>query len=150
MGHSLELYAKAALVSPEGIPPMGHDVSGLIAQYDPALGLTAEEVAAGESLFGSDVGNVDLGLWLKHEEAMEVYQSQYFLKQLKYYLTKDGKVIFPARKSLKPINGRYLELVKNLRTSMKYRDNEHDRVLVDLTGRLGFEVNPALQVVGAA
>jgi HEPN domain-containing protein len=150
MGHSLELYAKAALVSPEGIPPTGHDVPSLIAQYDPALGLTTDEVAAGEALFASDVRNVDLGLWLKHEEAMELYQAQYFLKDLKYYLTKEGKIIFPARKSLRPINGKYPELVKSLRVSMKYRDNEHDRVLVDLVGQLRFEVNPALQVVGAS
>ena len=33
---------------------------------------------------------------------------------------------------------------------MKYRNSEYDRALVDLVGRLGFEVNPALQVVGAA
>lgn len=150
MGHSLELYAKAALVSPEGVPPTGHDVPGLIAQFDPALELTTNEVAAGEALFGSAVSNVDLGLWMEHLEAMELYQAQYFLKDLKYYLTKDGKVIFPARISLNPINGRYLELVKKLRASMKYRDSEHDAVLVDLVGRLGFEVNPALQVVGAA
>ncbi len=25
---------------------------------------------------------------------------------------------------------------------MKYRDNEHDRVLVDLVGQLGFEIKP--------
>lgn len=150
MGHSLELYAKAALVSPAGVPPTGHDVPGLIAQYDPTLVLSPEEVAAGEALFGSGVSNVDLGLWLKHKEAMELYQAQYFLRDLKYYLTKDRKVIFPARMSLKPVNGRYLELAKNLRTSMKYRDSEHDRILVDLVGRLGFEVNPALQVIGAA
>jgi HEPN domain-containing protein len=150
MGHSLELYAKAALVSHDGVPPTGHDVPTLIAQYDPALILTPDEVAAGEALFSSDVSNVDLGLWLKHEEAMELYQAQYFLKDLKYYLTKDGKIIFPARKSLRPINGRYLELVKKLRLSIKYRDSEDDRILVDLVGRLGFEVNPALQLVGAA
>ncbi len=148
MGHSLELYAKAALVSPQGVPPTGHDVPSLIAQYDPALGLTTDEVAAGEKLFGSDVRNVDLGLWLKYEEAMELYQAQYFLKDLKYYLSRDGKIIFPARKSLKPINGRYLEIVKNLRASMKYQGNEYDRVLVDLISQLRFETNPALQVVG--
>jgi hypothetical protein len=79
---------------------------------------------------------------------MELYQAEYFLKDLKYYLTKDRQVIFPARMSLKPVNGRYLDLAKKLRTPMKYRDGEHDRALVDLVGRLGFEVNPALQVVG--
>jgi len=93
MGNSLELYAKAALVSPLGVPPTGHDVPGLIAKYDPTLALSSDEIAAGETLFGSDVSNVDLGLWLKHEEAMEMYQALYFLKDLKYYLTKDGKVI---------------------------------------------------------
>jgi len=147
MGHSLELYAKAALVLHDGAPPTGHDVPALIAQFDRSLILTPDEIAAGEALFSSDVSNVDLGLWLKHEEAMELYQAQYFLKDLKYYLTKDGKIIFPARKSLRPINGRYLELVKKLRLSMKYRDSEHDRILVDLVARLGFEVNPALQLV---
>jgi hypothetical protein len=147
MGHSLELYAKAALVSPEGVPPTGHDVPSLIGLYDPALGLSKEEVAAGEALFGRDVTNIDLGLWSKHEEAMELYQAQHFLVNLKYYLTKSGEVIYPARKSLKPINGRYLEIVRNLRASMKFRNKEHDRALVDLVGKLGFEVNPALQVV---
>jgi hypothetical protein len=149
MGHSLELYAKAALVSTEGVPPTGHDVPALIAQFDPALALTRDEIDAGQALFGRPK-NVDLGLWMKFEEAMEFYQAEYFLKDLKYYLTKDGKVIFPARMSLKPVNGRYLELVKNLRTSMRYRDGEHDRVLVDLVARLGFEENPAKRVVPAA
>ena len=129
---------------------MGHDVPGLIAQFDPTLVLSPEEITAGETLFSSDMKNADLGLWMKHQEAMELYQSQYLLKDLKYYLTKDRKVIYPVRMSLKPVNGRYLELAKKLRASMKYRDSEHDRVLVDLVGRLGFQVNPALQVVGAA
>jgi hypothetical protein len=39
-------------------------------------------------------------------------------------------------------------LVRKLRLSLKYRTSEHDRVLIDLIGRLGFEVNPALQLVG--
>src|SRR5688572_28151907 len=69
MGHSLELYSKAALVSPQGVPPTGHDVPALIATHDPALTLSREEIAAGESLFGATVTNVDLGLWLRHEEA---------------------------------------------------------------------------------
>jgi hypothetical protein len=150
MGHSLEVYAKAALVSSAGVPPTGHDVPSLIAQYDPTLALSPEEVAVGEALFGSKATDIDLGLWSMHQEAMELYQAEYFLKDLKYYLTTDREIIFPARMSLKPVNGRYLDLAKNLRTSMKYRDSEHDRVLVDLVGRLGFEVNPALQVVGAA
>jgi hypothetical protein len=150
MGHSLELYAKAALVSPDGVAPTGQDVPALIGQFDPALMLTADEIAAGEALFSSDVNNVDIGLWLKHEEAMELYQAEYFLMDLKYYLAKDGKIIYPARKSLRPVHGRYLELVRKLRFSIKYRDSEHDRVLIDLIGRLGFEVNPALQVIGTA
>lgn len=150
MGHSLELYAKGALVSSEGVPPTGHDVPALISQYDPALGLTADELAAGEALFGSGVTNIDLGLWSKYEEAMELYQAQHFLVDLKYYLTKSGEVIYSARKSLKPINARYLEIVKNLRVPMKYRNKEHDQALVNLIGQLGFEVNPALQVVAAA
>ncbi len=148
IGHSLEVYAKAALVSIDGVPPTGHDVPAVIAQFDPTLTLTADEIAAGEALFESDVNNVDLGLWLNHDEAMELYQAQYFLMNLKYYLANDGRIIYPARKSLRPVNGRYLELVRKLRLSLKYRDNEHDRVLVDLIARLGFEVNPALQLVG--
>lgn len=149
MGHSLELYAKAVLVSPEGIPPMGHDVPSLLARCTPALALTPEEIVAGESLFASDVVNVDLGVWLAHEEAMELYQAQYFLKDLKYLLTQEGDVIFPARKSLMPVNGRYLELARELRASMQHRDTVHDRALVNLVGLLGFEENPALRVIGA-
>lgn len=149
MGHSLELYAKAALVSSEGVPPNGHDVPNLISKFDLALSLTPEEIAAGKALFDTDVNNVDLGLWFKHEEAMELYQAQFFLKDLKYYLQKDGKIIFPARKSIKPINGRYLEIAKTLRSSVKYRQSEHDQTLVELVGQLGFEENPALQVVGS-
>lgn len=148
MGHSLELYAKAALVSPDGVPPTGHDVPKLIAQFDPALGLTADEVAAGEALFSPNVKNVELGLWMQYQEAMELYQAQYFLKDLKYYLTKNGKVIFPVRMSLEQINSRYLKIVKDLRASMKYRDSEHDRVLIELVAKIGFDINPALQVIG--
>ena len=148
MGHSLELYAKAALVSPDGVPPTGHDVPKLIAQFDPALGLTADEVAAGEALFSPNVTNVELGLWMQYQEAMELYQAQYFLKDLKYYLTKNGKVIFPVRMSLEQINSRYLKIVKDLRASMKYRDSEHDRVLIELVAKIGFDINPALQVIG--
>jgi hypothetical protein len=148
MGHSLELYAKAVLVSAEGIPPTGHNVPALILQCDPALALTTEEVAAGETLFAADVKNFDLGLYFKREEAMELYQAEYFLKDLKYYLTKDGKVIFPARVSLRPVNFRYLELANKLRGMMKHRDAQHDRALVDLVGELSFGENPALRVVG--
>ena len=61
-----------------------------------------------------------------------------------------GGPFFPAKMSLKPVNFRYLDLAKRLRVSMKDLDKEYDRVLVDLVGRLGFEVNPALYVVGAA
>ena len=147
MGHSLELYAKAALVSNDGVAPTGHDVPALIAHFDPALSLTTDEIAAGEALFSSDVSNVDLGLLQQHEEAMELYQAEYFLKDLKYYLTKDATIIYPARKSLRPVNNRYLDVVKKLRLSMKHRDTEGDRTLVDLVARLGFQVNPALQVV---
>jgi hypothetical protein len=148
MGHSLELYAKAALVSADIVPPTNHDVPDLIAQCDPTLALSSEEVAAGEALFRSDVRNVDLGLWTKHQEAMELYQAQ--LKDLKYYLTKDWKTIYPARSSLKPVNYRYLDTVRALRTFVQYRARENDRVLVDLVGQLGFEENPALHVVSAA
>ncbi len=147
MGHSLELYLKAALVSAEGIPPHGHDMPELLRKHDPSLMLSEEELAAGAALFGPDVSNIDLGLWLKHEEALELYQAQYFLKDLKYYLTKNNKVLFPARKSLRPVNMRYLKLVRNLRQSIKYRDPKHDQSLVDLVGHLGFEVNPALHVM---
>jgi hypothetical protein len=150
MGHSLELYAKAALVSADGVAPTGHDVPTLLRQCDPTLTLTDDEITAGESLFRSDVNNVDLGVWDKHNEAMELYQAQYFLMDLKYYMGKDGSIIYPARKSLRPVNGRYLELVKKLRSSLKYRDLEHDRMLAGLVGQLGFEVNPALQVVDPA
>ena len=150
MGHSLELYAKAALASNDGVPPTGHDVPTLIAQFDPTLSLTADEIAAGEALFSSNVNNVDLGLWFNHDEAMELYQAQYFLKDLKYYFAKDGKIIYPAKKTLRPVNGRYLALVRTLRLSLEYRNAEHDSALVDLIGRLGFEVNPALQVVANA
>jgi hypothetical protein len=150
MGHSLELYAKAALVSDDGVPPFGHNIPTLIAQCDPSLTLTADEIASGEALFNSNVHNVDLGLWMAHDEAMELYQAEYFLTDLKYYLAKDGNIIYPARKSLRPVNGRYLEIVRKLRSSLAYRDSEHDRVLIDLVGRLGFEINPALQVVAIA
>ena len=85
---------------------------------------------------------------MQYQEAMELYQAQYFLKDLKYYLTKNGKVIFPVRMSLEQINSRYLKIVKDLRASMKYRDSEHDRVLIELVAKIGFDINPALQVIG--
>lgn len=148
MGHSLELYVKAALVSSEGTPPSDHNVPELIKKFDPQLALTHEEIAVGQSLFGTNVSNIDLGVWLQHEEAMELYQAQFFLKDLKYYLYKDGRIIFPARKSLRPINGRYLGIVKTLRASIKCRQSEQDKTLIDLVGRLGFQQNPAFLVVG--
>ncbi len=66
MGHSLELYAKAALVSPDGAPPHGHDVPALISQFDASLALTEDEISSGETLFRPDAANIDLGLWEKH------------------------------------------------------------------------------------
>lgn len=147
MGHSLELYVKAALVSSDGVPPNGHNVPELINKFDSSLSLTAEEIKTGESLFGTNVTNIELQAWYEHEEAMELYQAQRFLQDLKYYLYKDGQIIFPARKSLKPINTRYLELVKTLRSSIKYRQSEQDQELVELVEHLGFENNPALQVL---
>lgn len=147
MGHSLELYLKAALVSPDGIPPHGHDIPGLLARFNAALSLTPEEVVAGKALFGPDVRNIDLGLWLQHEEAMELYQAQYFVKDLKYYITKDHNVLFPARKSLRPINMRFLNIVRSLRESMQHLNPTQDQTLTALVGRLGFPVNPASYVV---
>lgn len=147
MGHSLELYLKAVLVSANGLPPHGHDIPELLKKYDPSLMLSEEEMAAGAALFGPHISNIDLGLWLKYEEALELYQAQYFLKDLKYYLTKDNQVLFPARKSLKPVNMRYLALVRNLRNSIKYKDPKHDQSLVELVRHLGFEVNPALHIM---
>jgi HEPN domain-containing protein len=46
MGHSLELYAKAALVSDDGIPPIGHDIPTLIAQCDTSLTFNADEISS--------------------------------------------------------------------------------------------------------
>lgn len=147
MGHSLELYVKAALVDASGVAPQGHDVPSLLVKHDPTLALTAEEVAAGESLFDSDVANVDLKVWVKHAEALELYQAEYFLRDLKYYFNKDGRIIYPARRSLAQVNSRYLRIVRKLRQDIPHRDRYHDQALVTLIGHLGFEVNPALQVV---
>jgi len=147
MGHSLELYAKAALVSPDGAPPHGHDVPALISQFDESLTLTTDEVSAGETLFRPDAANIDLGLWEKHGEAMELYQAMYFLKDLKYYIAKDGNIIFPVRKSLKPINIRYLEMVARLRLSLEHRDSRVDEELLGLVAQLGFKENPLNAVV---
>ena len=147
MGHSLELYAKAALVSPNGAAPKGHDVSVLISQFDHKLALTDEEIEAGKSLFDTGVKNVDLGTWTTHQEAMELYQAQFFLKDLKYYTNKEGNIIYPARMSLKPINERFLCIVKALRTSLEHREEKHDQDLIHLIGLLGFEENPALRVI---
>jgi len=147
MGHSLELYAKSALVSTDGVAPHGHNVPELIKRCEASLALTPEEIAAGEALFGPNVTNIDLGLWLQHDEAMELYQAEHFVVDLKYYLTKEHRVLFPARKSLLPVNRRYLAVVRTLRLSLRHRDHEHDRALVALVEQLGFEVNPALDVV---
>jgi hypothetical protein len=148
MGHSLELYLKGALVSHAGVLPTGHDISTLILKFDPSLALSQEELAAGRALFAPDVANFDIGLQMKHEEAMELYQAQYFLRDLKYYLDLGRRVIYPVRISLKAVNWRYLELVKRLRLSMPYRNPRQDEVVVRLVGQLGFEMNPALKVVG--
>ncbi len=78
MGHSLELYAKAALVDASGAAPRGHDVPSLLARHDPMLALTADEVAAGESLFHGNVTNVDLGMWMMHAEASRTLSSGVF------------------------------------------------------------------------
>jgi HEPN domain-containing protein len=150
MGHSLELYLKAALAAQKGVPPVGHDIPALILQFDPSMALSTEEVATGQALFASDVRNFDIGLQMRHEEALELYQAQYFVRDLKYYLTRDQRVIFPVRHSLKPVNWRYLDLAKRLRASIKLRHPEQDRKLVELVDQLGFEINPALSVVGDA
>lgn len=149
MGHSLELYAKARLVSDAGVPPHGHNIPELVKRCDPSLALTPEEIAAGEALFGANVTNVDLGLWFAHDDAMELYQAEHFVVDLKYYITKQNCVLFPARKSLQPVNSRYLQVVRSLRLSLRYRDREHDQRLVALVEQLGFERNPALDVVAA-
>ena len=81
MGHSLELYAKAALVSSAGFYPVGHDVASLIAQYDATLALSPEEVAAGEALFGSELTTIDLGFLSMHQLAMELYVRRVFLER---------------------------------------------------------------------
>jgi hypothetical protein len=147
MGHSLELYAKAALVSAAGTPPHGHDIPNLIKAHDPSLLLSQDEITAGEALFRPDVTKVDLGLWLKHEEALELYLAEYYVKDLKYYITRKGETLCPAIKSLRPVNMRYLQLVRSLRQSIKYKEPSQDQMLVELIDHLGFETNPALFVV---
>lgn len=150
MGHSLELYAKAALVSADGKFPHHHDVAALIVQFDPLLALSDDEIAAGKALYAPDVTNFDIGLQLKHAEALELYLAQYFLKDLKYYFAKNGKIIFPVKHSLRSVNWKYLDLVRRLRLSVNRRRPEQDRELVALIEQLGFEVNPALRVVEPA
>lgn len=147
MGHSLELYLKAALTSPNGSAPTGHRIPDLLAQFDASLELTEEEAAAGRALFSPDTKNVDLGLWFEHQAAMELYQAQHFVTDLKYYLKKDHSVIFPARMSLLPVNHRYLKLVQRLRAAVPFRAPDQDHELVRLIGCLGFESNPALSVL---
>lgn len=143
MGHSLELYLKAALVNKEGVPPHGHDISSFIEKYDRRLGLSEEELEAGKTLFSPTLKNFDIGLYEKHRDALELYQAIYFVTDLKYYLTKDQKIIFPVRYSLKPLNMRYLEVVRQIRNSIEFKDIEIDKQLVDLIAHLGFEFNPA-------
>lgn len=147
MGHSLELYLKAALTTTDGAPPTGHNVPEMLRRVDPSLLLAAEELEAGEKLFSPEVSNVDLGLWMQHAEALELYQAEYFVTDLKYYLRKDQRVIFPARMSLAAVNTRYLGLVGNLRRRIPHRTGHHDSELIELAAHLGFEPNPALNVV---
>lgn len=146
MGHSLELYVKAALLNHNKLMA-GHDVPALIAEYDNILSLSQEEVSVGEQLYTTALKNFDLGLFQKHQEALELYQAQYFLKDLKYYITKDQTFIFPVRVSLLPINKRYLNIVKILRQSIEEKSPDQNTDLVALVGKLGFENNPAELVI---
>lgn len=120
MGHTLELYAKAVLASSGQGGYFGHEVPDLLARIDPALCLAPAEVARAEQLYAPDVINFDLGLALGHEEMLELYQAQYFLMDLKYYLDRQQQPIYPARSSLTPINARFVELARDLRSRVPH------------------------------
>ncbi|MEY9861545.1 HEPN domain-containing protein [Catenulispora sp. GAS73] len=148
MGHSLEVYLKAALINDDGKTPKGHDVPALIEQFDASLSLNAEEQAVGDALFSPALSNFDLTLFEQHREALELYQAERFLRDLKYSLNLDNEALHPVHVSLQPINLRYLSMVHQLRSSIEAKTERHDRELREAISAIGFDVNPADLVLG--
>ncbi len=142
MGHCLELYCKSAHALKKPIEHLTkHNVQELLAELDPLLILTFEEQQAGDKLFSQNVNNFELGLYEKHKQALEIYVAINFLKDLKYYIERDGNIIFPVIVSTIPVNMRFIKIINSIREKLprhsKADSNLRDTIFkIDNSGEL--------------
>jgi len=136
LGHCLELYLKSYLASTKDMSQLiTHDLQKLIEMVVPSLTLTEEEIEAGKELFSPVISNFDLGLYEKHKPALELYVTINFLKDLKYYVGRNGEVLFPAIVSTMPINPRFIDIIREVRKkipSIKHLDEELKNIILEL------------------
>ena len=115
MGHTIELYTKACLVRPDGTFTQGHEIERLLSAAGHTNLFTNEEEVAYSQLCSETITNFDMGLHDKHRQSLELMQAVRLAKDLKYYLNRSNKPVFPVRSSLLPINDRFITLAHNLR-----------------------------------
>jgi hypothetical protein len=119
MGHALELYTKGALVQNRDIQKLSsHKLHLYVAEIDSSFSLSTDAIEAGKALFSKESRSFDMGLQMKYSEELELYQIYYHLADLKYYVSREGQVIYPVVASTVPFNNRYLTMVGNLRSRM--------------------------------
>lgn len=91
--------------------------------------LNKEEDNVGKRLFSSETKDFDLGLYFKYREALELYIAMHFIKNLKYFLNKNGTLIFPIQISLSIVNQRFITIVKNIRNKIECKSDYHNNKL---------------------
>jgi hypothetical protein len=120
MGHCLELFIKANIANIKPINKItSHNVAKYLEEIDSSLLLREEVIKAGQTLFSYNTCNFDIGLHDLYHEDLEIYLCLYKLTDLKYYMDKDGKVLFPCIPNTRQLNSKYLALVGNLRNRIK-------------------------------